>query len=202
MMTSKTDPLIEFLRGRRSWRDLPEELTLPDDLWHQMDDLWQRSIARIAEGQVSEWGGVLVLDESDNLRLVNIVQGTSRAIMLQLAVQDTRVGTFHTHPQPSGITGIAFSGVDLADAINTGELLSIVQSGEEVFATLRTDATPMFVEWKEVAMQYGFSRNEYVGQGMSEQDATRYADLDLCVAYALAFYCGRAFEPLVEEYRP
>ncbi len=49
-MTSKTDPLIEFLRGRLSWRDLLEEITLPDELWQQMDELWQRSIAHIGEG--------------------------------------------------------------------------------------------------------------------------------------------------------
>lgn len=54
-MTSKTNRFIEFLRGRLSWRDLPEEITLPDSLWQQMDELWQLSIAHIAEGRVSEW---------------------------------------------------------------------------------------------------------------------------------------------------
>ncbi|MFQ5858845.1 MAG: hypothetical protein ACE5LU_24865 [Anaerolineae bacterium] len=49
-------------------------------IWYQMDELWQRSIAHIAEGWISEWGGVLILDENDYLRLVNIVQGTSRSV--------------------------------------------------------------------------------------------------------------------------
>jgi hypothetical protein len=28
-----------------------------------MDELWQRSVQYIAQGRVSEWGGVLMLDE-------------------------------------------------------------------------------------------------------------------------------------------
>jgi hypothetical protein len=48
--------------------DLPEEIELDERLWRGMDDLWQRSIQHSAQGRVSEWGGVLVLDEEDSLR--------------------------------------------------------------------------------------------------------------------------------------
>ena len=38
---------------------LPDTLSLDDALWQAMDDLWQRSVARIDEGIVVEWGGLL-----------------------------------------------------------------------------------------------------------------------------------------------
>jgi len=201
-MTSKTNPLIEFLRGRRSWRDLPEEITLPDDLWRQMDGLWQRSIARIAEGQVSEWGGVLVLDEQDNLKLVNIVEGTRERVQLRIALDRTFVGSFHTHPYADGTTGIAFSGPDIADAVNSGELISILQSGRDVYAVVRTDETPSHVYRESLKNRHETLHWQYLGQGMPDEQAVYYTNLDICEDCGLAMYVGRVFESLWEAYRP
>ncbi len=67
--------LIAFLRECLSIADLPQKLELDTSLWRTMDELWQRSVQHIARGQVSEWGGVLVLDEEDNLKLVSVVEG-------------------------------------------------------------------------------------------------------------------------------
>lgn len=201
-MTSQIDPLIEFLRGRLSWRDLPEEITLPESLWQQMDELWQRSIAHIAEGRVSEWGGTLVLDEENRLKLVNFVEGTAEYIALDHTTEDTFVGTFHTHPTPDNVMGIAFSGIDIADAINSGERLSLVQSGRHVFALLRTDETPLQVDLQQCVVSFEGQALEYLGQGMPLARATRYANIDLCQQFDLCFYEGIVFDNLVEEYRP
>lgn len=49
---------------------------------------------------------------------------------------------------------------------------------------------------------YEALRYEYLLQGMSEQDAVRYVNVDFCMAYSMAFYSGVVFGSLVEEYRP
>lgn len=201
-MTLQTDPLIEFLRGRLSWRDLPEEIALPDSLWQQMDELWQRSTANLAEGRVSEWGGVLVLDEHGDLKLVNVVEGTGEWVQLRIGLDETFVGSFHTHPYADGTTGIAFSGADIADAINHGELISIVQSGQDVYAIVRTEETPFRVDRESLKIGLGTLHWRYLGQGMSDQQAVYYANLDVCGDCSLAMYAGRPFEPLWEAYRP
>ncbi|MFQ5857247.1 MAG: hypothetical protein ACE5LU_16695 [Anaerolineae bacterium] len=201
-MTIKTKSLIEFLRGRLSWRDLPEEISLPANLWRQMDELWQRSIAHIADGQVSEWGGTLILDREDHLKLINIVQGTMGYVALNHSTEDTFVGTFHTHSALNGMTGIAFSGVDIADAINSGEMLSLIQSGRNVYALLRTDRTPLHVDRRLCVTDFEEQALGYLGQGMSLSRAIRYTNIDLCQQFDLCFYEGIVFDDLVEEYRP
>jgi len=201
-MTSKANPLIEFLRGRLSWRDLPEEITLPDRLWRQMDELWWRSIAHIAEGRVSEWGGVLVLDEQDNLKLVNIVEGTAFYLRIRRPRRGFFVGSFHTHPRADGLTGIPFSATDIADMISAGERLSIVQSGLEVFMMLPTEMTPPRMDVIELQSVYESLQQVYLGEGRTEGDAAYYANVDLCLMYNLVFYVGTAFETLEEVHRP
>lgn len=201
-MTPRADPLIEFLRGRLSWRDLPEEITLPDSLWQQMDELWQRSIAHIAEGRVSEWGGVLVLDEQDKLKLIGVVEGTGERVQLAFDLDVTFVGSFHTHPYTDGTTGIAFSARDITDTINSGELISIVQSGQEVFALVRTGETIPYVDEGLLKARFEMLYWQHLGQRASDQQAVYYANLDICSECGLAMYVGRVFEPLWEAYRP
>jgi len=201
-MTFKPDPLIEFLRSRLSWRDLPEEITLPDNLWHQMDELWQRSIAHIAEGRVNEWGGVLVLGEQDDLTLVNAVEGTAFHLRVRRPRLGFFVGTFHTHPRTDGLTGIPFSATDIADMINAGERLSVVQSGLEVFMMLPTEVSPLQVDVAKLHLTYESLQHEYLGEGHTEADAAYYTNVDLCAMYNLLFYLGSVFQPLEEVYRP
>lgn len=197
-----TPELIAFLRGRIPADNLPEQIELPQSLWQQMAELWQRSVAEIKRGRVLEWGGVLVLDEEERLRLVNVVAGTGEQVKLVLPSRMTFVGTFHTHPYADGTTGIAFSGADIADAINSGERLSLLQSGHDVFALLRTLLTPWRVSRTLLKAQHKAAHDFYLMQRFSEQDAVHYATTDLCEAYGLAFYSGLAFERLIEVYRP
>ena len=56
-----TPALLAYLQGLISLNALPGILTFDHGLWQAMDDLWQRSVARLKEGIVVEWGGLLEL---------------------------------------------------------------------------------------------------------------------------------------------
>ena len=56
-----TPALLAYLRGLISLDALPGILTFDHGLWRTMDDLWQRSVVRLKEGIVVEWGGLLEL---------------------------------------------------------------------------------------------------------------------------------------------
>lgn len=197
-------PLIAYLRGEISTDELPSQLHLPEELWQQMDELWQRSIADIDRGVVREWGGVLVLDPQGQLRLTNVVAGTSGQVGIAFTpVHGTIVGSFHTHPYADGTTGVGFSGQDIADTINGGELLSLLQSGLEVFALLRTEHTPMRVDAAHVKEQHNRLLHHYVIQeGMGVMRAVRYTNAMLCEHYGLAYYYGVTYDVLEEVYKP
>lgn len=201
-MSGTTRELIAFLRGRLDLADLPAEIELHADLWRMMDRLWRRSVERIEQGQVSEWGGVLVLDKDDNLKLVNPRQGTAGYVPIEYEAEDEFVGSFHTHPYASGITGVGFSGADIADTINSGERLSILQSGEDVFMLLRTDTTPTWVNVQRLKREHDDLHYDYLSRMLSVQRAIHYTNVDLCEAYGLALYVGVVFHKLEEVYRP
>lgn len=197
-----TPALITFLRGQLSLSDLPEKIELDKHLWQVMDELWQRSIQYIDQRRVSEWGGVLVLDELDNLKLINITKGTDQHISLRIPIQLTFVGSFHTHPYIDGTTGIAFSGADIADAINNREIISIVQSGRDVFVLMGANKVPSQVNRTLLKYQHTVLHHQYLSEGMSDRKAVYYANLDICEAYHLTFYTGQVFSSLWEVYQP
>ncbi len=66
-----------------------------------MDDLWRRSVARLSEGIVVEWGGLLELRRR-RLRLVGPVSGTAEGLRLTVPAGSQFEGSFHTHPDPNG----------------------------------------------------------------------------------------------------
>jgi len=44
-----TPALLAYLQGTIPFNALPDVLTLDDTLWQMMNDLWQRSVAYLAE---------------------------------------------------------------------------------------------------------------------------------------------------------
>lgn len=203
-MPSDPSSLIAYLRGEISTDELPSQLHLPPALWQQMNDLWQRSIAEIERGVVQEWGGALILDPHGRLQLVRPVAGTQGQVrIVPGSVRGAVVGSFHTHPYPDGTTGIGFSARDIADTINGGEKLSLLQSGLEVFALLRTEYVPTRVDLLHLQDQHDRLLQYYVFQeNMDITRAVRYANAALCEPYGLAYYYGVAFDELEEVYRP
>lgn len=194
-----TPELIAFLRGRISIDGLTERIELPQSLRQQIDMLWHSSVADIKRGIVQEHGGLLVLDPQDRLQLVNIVSGDAFRLQLCFERHEDYVGTFHTHPNLYGMA-IAFSAADFADAVNAGEMLSLLQSGPEIYALFRSENTPAYVDGVELARYTLMSRNFYVDSGFSIEDAIYQTNVELCIELRLAFYSGfsgRALERIV-----
>jgi len=193
-----TVPAAEWLQSGEP----PSQMDL-SDIAVEMDVLWTRSIRDIEEGRVVEWGATIILGMDGRLRLVHIVEGDARSVVPRFKVKEGEefVGTFHTHPYEDGTVGMAFSGIDIACTINDSERLSIVQSGGDLFALVRTERTPNRVERCRLEEEMDEAYRGYVRMGLADQEALLAANLDACVKYGLAFYWGKAFQNLQMVYR-
>jgi len=166
-----------------------------------MDDLWQRSVARLSQGIVVEWGGLLELRRG-HLRLVRPVSGTAEGLRLVMPVGSRFVGSFHTHPDPAGHTGIGFSGADFTDMANQGERISLVQSGQHIFMLLRAEETPTNLDVAEWRSRMNTLFERAYRKQRSILAASLIANQAVCQDLVLALYYGHVFERLVEVYRP
>ena len=77
-----------------------------------------------------------------------------------------------------------------------------MQSGEWVFAAIRTEKTPSQVDWLELDRELDKTYEGYLNEGIFSQEAAFLANLDICANYGLAFYYGEIFHELEEVYRP
>lgn len=203
-MNGHIEPIeVSLFRGELRSRELPSSVNL-GEINAVMNRLWKKSIRHIARGEVREYGGTLVLDKKGELKIINVTEGSVDRVILKHEVGEgeTYVGTFHTHPYETGQAGIAFSGADLADAINNSNIITLVQSGEWVFAAIRTEKTPSQVDWLELDRELDEAYEGYLNEGMFPQEAAFLANLDTCANYRLAFYYGEIFQELEEVYRP
>lgn len=185
--------LPRFVAGECKSSKLPAVLDLVE-IRQTMNALWKASIRDIAAGVVTEHAATLVRCADGKVRLVYPVSGTADDVEpnYDVAQDETFIGTFHTHPYESGLTGIAFSGRDIASAINEEEWISIVQSGNDVFALIRTDRTSPRVDSLLVARQVdSLYLSGQMQAGLSPPDALFIANLQVCAVYGLAFYAGK-----------
>lgn len=100
------------------------------------------------------------------------------------------------------MTGIAFSGEDIASAINEAEWISLVQSGDDVFALIRTDQTVSQIHPHVVVGQVNSLYNSLLHRRLSAPDALWIANLQVCKTYGLAFYAGKIREKLEVIFQP
>jgi len=182
---------------------LSQELDL-SNIAPEMERLWMRSIRHLDKRQVVEWGATIVLTKDKRLRLVGITEGDAESVTPKLEVDEGEefIGTFHTHPYEDGTTGMAFSGIDIASAINNDEKVSVVQSGRDIFALVRTEGTPIEVDPQRLDHGLNMAYRGYVRMGLADQEALLAANLDACKRYRLAFYWGRVPQRLLEVYKP
>jgi len=169
-----------------------------------MKRLWGESVQAIDTGIVTEHAATIVWTAAGKVQLSYFAIGTPDGAEPSYHVQpdETCVGTYHTHPYENGLTGMSFSGPDIASAINRAEWISLVQSGADVFALIRTDKTPervslALLEW-EVEALYAMGLQLH----LAPPDALWIANLEMCATYGLAFYAGEADTPLEVIFKP
>lgn len=195
-----TQALIGYLQGRVPLNELPDVLHLDDRLWQAMDDLWRQSIVDIDRGIVVEWGALLEIRHG-HLQLIKSRKGTAAGLRLIVPLTARFVGSFHTHPDPQGHTGIGFSGADFADMVNQGEHISLVQSGRDLFMLLRTNGTPAAASAQEWRAQMNQLFERAYRERRNILAASLIANRTISQELSLVFFYGRMFGQLVEVYR-
>ena len=200
----RTKKEMAFYKGKLKSSELPERIDLAE-VTTEVNGLWEKSVLNIKGGGVREHATTLVLDSNGSLRMDNVVEGGPNSVIpdRDVGADKTLVGTFHTHPYPDGTTGMAFSGTDIAYAVNNGDTMTLVQSGQDVFGLVRTEKTPASVRRASLEAEFDALFDEYVIEdGMSDQEAALVTDLDLCKRYGLAFYLGKSDGKLEVVYKP
>ena len=204
MCERRTRKEVAFYEGKLKSSELPEKVNLAE-VTAEMNDLWEKSVLNIKGGEVREHAATLVLDSNGSLRMDNLVEGGPSSVTpnRDVGADRTLVGTFHTHPYPDGTTGMAFSGADIAYAINKGDTMTLVQSGQDTFALVHTEKTPASVSRAVLEAEFDVLFDEYVIEdAMSDQEAALVTNLDLCKRYGLAFYLGKSDGKLEVVYKP
>ncbi|MBM3240100.1 hypothetical protein FJZ31_27765 [Candidatus Poribacteria bacterium] len=193
---------LQLFLGRLTSSELPKSIKLTE-IYDNMSDLWERSIAQLRSGIVTEWGATLVIAK-EMLAFKNIVSGTDSrvATFIEVESSETFVGTFHTHPYEDSTTGVAFSGADIASAINNRENISLVQSGHKIFMLLRTEYTSRNVDAFNVELAFQAMVFNAMTLGKSFIDAVFLANRRLCQIYRLALYAGKIYNSLKGVYLP
>jgi hypothetical protein len=127
------------------------------------------------------------------VRLDYVVAGIANAVtpVYTVAPDETCIGTYHTHPYVEGLTGMAFSDTDIASVIEFEEWISLVQSGDEVFALIRTEKTVNSVVSSVLEVDFDLFLNIALRVGSSEREALEAANIGVCRLYGLAFYGGQ-----------
>jgi len=187
--------------GKCKSRDLPKRLNLTG-IAPEMNRLWDASVRELASGVVREHAALLVW-ERERLRLTNIVEGADDEVVpeYELTSEQHFVGTFHTYPYVTGKMGIAFSGMDIASAIADGENLSIVHSGNQIAALVRTEFTPKIVDEKAILKHEDellwFHRDTI----LTPQTILKI-NLIFCKQYNLGYYLGNITGQLRLRFQP
>lgn len=134
----------------------PQTLRLPPAMVGIMKSQWRASFPG---GHQHEQGGTIVADRAGMLSIQNVggergvLKNQSHLFLPDIKLRDPAhykvIGLFHTHPydKESGwATGVSFSGGDMGTLILASILLSVVQSGSQVFAFVKTKLTPAYVD--------------------------------------------------------
>jgi hypothetical protein len=178
----------------------PPTLRLPPAMVAIMTAQWRASFPG---GHQHEQGGTIVADRHGDLSIQNI--GGERGVLHQhshLFLPDVKlrdaarysvVGTFHTHPyDKSGgwATGVSFSGGDMGVLILTSFLLSVVQSGSDLFAFVKTKLTPAYVDKWELHKQSEEEVWMRMKAGQSFAQGSRAMAEGHALRFGFAYYRG------------
>jgi hypothetical protein len=167
-----------------------------------MEGYWKRMV----EDPEHKERGACIRFESHALRLDEEVIGSSaHSVKPKCRAWDhgDHLGFFHTHWYLNETEQIGFSHLDFAGILEDGECLSIVRSGQQVFALLRTEKSPEpypvnSQQEKEFLDVFVY----YIRKGLAQDDACRNANHDLSRRVGLGFYSGKFGDSLKLEVAP
>jgi len=186
----------------------PEELHLPREISQKIDKMWEKSIQKraIGESRVREYGAVLV-NKNGEIKIEHEVKGHDGYVELELPNDlDSLFGFVHTHPYEGGLTEMSFSGADIASFLTFEHVpITLVQSGDTVFALVKSDATPNIsnndhsIIKSEINSAYELYLSKFAKHRSNSelffsdyQNAALAANLDACDKYNLVLYVGKS----------
>ena len=191
------DALIGFAK-------LPERLLFSPSVHRRFALLWKRSV----ESQ-SEWGMTLTLDRAGKVHGRHARQGTAQDFLADIRSQhgERLAGVYHTHVYESGETGVAFSDFDIASFIICSEIpLSLVQSGEALFALVRSMQTVTIVPYDFLGGNGQFYAKLVdtmeTNPRLSYQQALWLTNLRFARVFRIGLYRGQLYEPLRGVFQP
>ena len=189
--------------GQLTAAQLPQSLMIPVRIIEDMKSCWNRLSE---DPEHRERGACIVFESQFTLRLDDEVVGSSgHSVKPKCRALDRKdhLGFFHTHWYLNETEQIGFSHLDFAGVLEDGECLSLVCSGEHVFALVRTEMSPEpSLVSQEQEKEFLDVFVYYVRKGFSQDDACRNANHDLSRRLKLAFYSGVFSVPLKLEVRP
>jgi hypothetical protein len=175
----------------------PKTLIFSAPTQRVFDTQWNNSFPG---GRSKEQGGTLVYDKTTGAVSIQNVGGTgsnSGSFSYDFNLKDPSkyaiLGTFHTHPYDStegSHTKVAHSGPDIANMINRGNAVSVVQSGDTQFMLVRTAQTPASVDRNKVVNKFNTLMAGFQARGFDFPTANKLATTELAKSYNLAFYQG------------
>lgn len=175
----------------------PQTLIFSAPVQSVFDTQWNNSFPG---GTSKEQGGTLVYDKSTGAVSIQNVGGAgsnSGSFSYDFNLKDPSkyavLGTFHTHPYDStenSYTGVAHSGPDVANVINRGNSVSVVQSGDTQFMLVRTAKTPKSVDRDAVIKKFDTLFAGFQARGFDFPTSNKLATTELAKSYNLAFYQG------------
>ena len=180
----------EGIESKTNWNELnnlPDEIDLGNDLNNSMNEMYKET-----EMYGREYGGNIAQNLNGDLdvRSESMVIGEKSKIDLE-PLEKGDVGYFHTHPE-----GSPFSSTDISSTINSNEKLSVVHSGDNVYALTKTENTPNDVNPIVVSDEYDNLVAEKLEYGYDDYESMRLANIELADKYDMKFYEGKPNEKL------
>jgi len=183
----KYDKRIESKTNWNELNNLPDEIDFGNDLNNSMNEMYIET-----EMYGREYGGNIAKNLKGDLdvRPESMVIGEKSEINLN-ELEKGDVGWIHTHPE-----GTPFSDADFSSTINSNEKLSVLHSGDNVYALAKTKNTPNDLDPWGVSDEYDNLVADKVADGYSEYEAMRMANIELADKYDMKFYEGKPNEKL------
>jgi hypothetical protein len=187
--------------GKLTIGDLPEGFELCGRIVQEIDELWKQMVN---DPDHKEQGACILFDWECSFRLDGIADDQSPFHVTPRCRAwdcDDHMGFFHTHWYLGGEEQVGFSGNDFAGFLQDGESLSVVRSGNQIFALMRTNATPEpFLVSEHELVQFRRTFLYYHSTELSQAEAQLKANRKICQELGMAFYRALAGGALKLDY--